>query len=458
MQRYGLAGLTIVFAGFSFLPAARAETIRVEDGQSLQKAVDAAQDDDIILVGDGNYPELVIVCGKDGLKIVSENLYGARMHGDGKTKIGFRDCEYRFKVSDAEGAPNTYIKGFWISDAYGYNQGGVNTDNETAANSMDMEVIGAGRGWVIDSVKIERAAEAIVLSGHDGTVADTIVDDVEGGNAHFFHAEIPHPTSATPRLRNITVSRATFTGCNNNGKNAAVAWTNCSKMMNTDNTVWENVLSSDHKSSALWFDWRNRNYVIRFSRFSGMQIANEERKFMAAAQLEGNQAGENGPVPDLYDDGSVCFNAFEDNEFADLTIAETSNVEIYRNTFEGGSGFSGGTVAISVRDGGSSWRADSGGYPVSWVDIRDNTLGGDVMETIPAGEHENSVVTEGLRGNRVRGSSGETLADDLAKCSVKVRPSVYGQDCLGAFCGMPEAEAKKRYDPLDFDPMRLDGE
>ncbi len=445
LRRVASAVFGLVAGGLFLASEACADLLIVEPGERIQKAVKKARDGDTILVRPGRYPERISICNKKNLRIVSETLYGAHIEGDGRREIGFHDCRFRVGTATADGAPGTYIKGFLITDGPGYARGGRGEGGQSTLAEQGLQVIGAGKGWVIDSVRIERVANGIGLTGHDAMVVDTVVDGIERRNAHFLNAEAAGTiTGQNPKLRNLTVSRATFTGCNKMDLVAAPAYTNCTKILQADHVVIEHVRSEDHKGSALWLDWRIRDYVIRFSRFANMQEPHTQ-KWMAALQIEGSQSEDGGPTAGDYEDGQVCFNSFEDNAFADIHLAESSNVSIYRNRFGTRS-----RVTLSVRDMGPSRH---GAYYVSHVDVRDNE-----NARIPETENQNKVVLGGGRGNRIRGATDTPRDRDLAQCAAHVRPAAYGPDCLGAFCGRDIERAKVDYDPEDFDPLRLDGE
>ncbi len=439
-----IAASTLLLTGCLSARPSQAATLIVEPGESIQAAVNRANDGDTVLVRPGRYPEKVTVCRKKGLKIVSEALYGARLEGDRNREIGFHDCRFRLGKSTADGAPGTYIKGFWIGDGPGYGEPQVGRTNDSTMPVQGMQVIGAGEGWVIDSVRIERVANGIVLGGNGATIVDTVITDIERRNAHFLVAAVPGRIDArNPKIEDITISRATFTGCNTQDLIGRPAHTNCTKILQAANVTVEHVVSENHVGSALWLDWRVQNYVLRFSRFADQRIPRTQ-KWMAAVQIEGNQSSDEGPADDVYDDGQICFNLFEDNEFADLHVAETSNLSIYRNRFGRRSG-----MTMSVRDMGFDRH---GAYPMSFVDVRDND-----HTNVSRDENENHVLTDGLRGNRLRGTTERSRQEDLAACAAHVRPSAYGPDCMGAFCGRNQKAAMTAYDPGDFDPMRLDG-
>ncbi|MGF1456400.1 MAG: hypothetical protein ACFB6R_13615 [Alphaproteobacteria bacterium] len=439
------AGLAILLPGCLSATPSAAATLVVEPGDSIQAAVDRAGDGDTVLVRAGRYRENITVCRKRGLKIVSEQLYGAHLQGDGKRPIGFHDCEFRLGTSTAAGAPGTHVKGFLITDGPGYGEEGVGRTNNSTMPEQGMQVIGAGRNWTIDSVRIERVANGIVLGGNGAVIADTVVTDIERRNAHFLLAAVPGQINASnPKIEDITISRATFTGCNTRDLIGRPAHTNCVKILQANTVTVEHVVSENHVGSAFWLDWRVRNYVLRFSRFADQRIPRTQ-KWMAAVQIEGNQSADYGPADGVYDDGQICFNRFEDNEFADLHVAETSNLSVYRNDFGRRSG-----MTLSVRDMGFDRH---GAYPMSFVEVRDNT-----HTNISRGENENRVLIDGLRGNRLIEATDRTRADDLAKCAAHVRPAAYGPDCQGAFCGANTATAEAAYDPADFNALRLDSD
>ncbi len=443
---------------------------------TIQQAVDNAQSGDYILVKPGIYNEYVTIDDyEDNIKIVSEVLHGAILDGNFTQDVGFRGAGWQHGKSTADTAINVYLKGFLIRNQVGYNApytGGSSTAASETSNGNP--VIAAEKGWVIDSVKIEKVKLGIILGGKNARVVDTEIADILGVNAHFLTAESPGSIGpSNPRHGNVRVSRATFQGCNTNTVIPAPAWTNCTKILQASNIIWEHVRSENHGGSALWFDWRNTDYAIRFSTFAGQRIPHPNNPFMAALQLENNQAVPGQDTPGDYTNGQLCFNRFENNtDYAHIHLANTSNLTIYRNHFDDSNRNNPQAERrgpIAVRNETNSQR--SANDPI-YVRYRDNSgsyqidfgHGPNQLFQSPSGsdgvgyDYDNHQPADPATETQDR----TTCRTHLSSLSNTEYPGFfaatpYDETCLGAFCGKSPAQAVADYDPADLDPATVDG-
>lgn len=271
--------------------------------KTISKAAQVAQAGDVVVVKAGTYNEQVNVvnAGTAQNRIVFQSETKGAAVITGPTG-GFKPANWQGNHGspDDVGKHSNYVtlRGFTFRDA---------------GNNNDHQTVKAATGWIVEDARFERVTFGVNIRGHQVIVRNTVFDTINGTDPHA----LVGVEAQGVQIQDVVIRNVNSTQSYKNIGASAIT-----KFLYTDGLVVDNLLTENNYGPGLWFDWDNKNFIVRNSTFrnnKGITVAGEGGGFW----IEGNPNA----------NGKVYNNVFTGNQGEGIQIMESNGVEVYDNTF-----------------------------------------------------------------------------------------------------------------------------
>lgn len=305
-------------SGITYVPVSQARYVVATTGndanpgtasqpfRTIQKAADVAVAGDVVVVRTGSYSEAIRIKneGTSTRPIVfqSEAKSSAVLTG---SFVGFQPNAWAGDDSAASESGNDWVtlRGFSFKNISGTNH----------------KVVRASDGWRIEDSTFNNVPFGINIRGNDVTVTDTLFDTVNGVDPHALVGAGNYGKWMTgTKILNVTIRNV-----NNQSSTTDIARSAVTKFLFTDGMVVDNLVSENNYGPGFWFDWENKNFVIKNSIVRNNKGVNNSWEG-PGMWIEGNPAS----------NGKIFNNQFIGNAGAGLGILESNQIEVYHNVFK----------------------------------------------------------------------------------------------------------------------------
>jgi hypothetical protein len=269
---------------------------------TIARAAQVAQAGDVVVIKPGTYAGDVLVQGSGTAS--RPIIFTAEAPGTVVVVGHIRPATWAGETQTPSGThPYVTWRGLVVRNA---------GDGSGSTANCDVGAFGArlSLGWRLEDMLFEQGQSGAWIGGNDVVIERSTFQDL----ARYALAGAANRAV----IRNNVIRRINTAGTMDPACGAVT------KFVFSDGYLVEGNQSYDNVGPGLWFDWDNKNYVIRHN------TLRNNRGRTAAWQgaglwLEGNPAS----------NGQVYGNTFADNTGAGLGILETVGVAVYQNTFVG---------------------------------------------------------------------------------------------------------------------------